>query len=103
MNALDEIDHVAVVVADLKQASHWYQTSFACELISEGKTETVLRFRNLKISLVLPSQQKAHVAYLRSDAATFGELRPKSDGSLSTFVSDPTGNIVEIVQAKDPQ
>ncbi len=98
-NQLDEIDHVAVVVADIENSVAWYTSSFACEVEMLDKTVAVLRFRNLKLVLVLPSQQRAHVGYKKSDAATYGEITPRPDGISSTFVADPTGNMVELIPA----
>lgn len=96
---LDPLDHVAIAVDDLDRAIAWYQSSFKCELLFKERQQAVLRFANLNLQLVLPSLQQPHVAFRRSDAATLGALREQIGGAQSTFIADPTGNIVEIVAA----
>lgn len=97
---LDEVDHVALAVADIERSVAWYTSSFSCEVEKVENTYAVLRFRNLRLVLVLPSQQRTHVGYLKSDAAAFGEITERTDGILSTFVADPTGNMVELIPPK---
>lgn len=97
MNELDQVHHIALPVADISQSIAWYQSSFSCELAYQDATQAILQFNNIRIVLVLPSQQRMHIAYLRDDAETLGELREQVDGIQSTFVADPTGNPVEIV------
>ncbi len=97
MPPTDAIHHIALTVTDLDQAVHWYQTSFRCEVVLRDKKQAILQFSNVKLSLVLPSFQQNHLAYVRSDANTLGELREQADGTLSTFISDSSGNLVEIV------
>ena len=98
MNNLSNVDHISLCVADIKQAVHWYTTSFSCKVLYQEQTEALLEFANTKLQLILPSQQPPHLGFKREDAETFGELRQQLDGSLSTFISDPTGNIVEIIK-----
>ena len=95
--ALTEVAHVALAVADIGQSVRWYTSSFACSVIIEQKTFALLQFANLKLALVLPSQEPPHLAFLREDALQFGELSRRNDGLLSTYLSDPTGNVVELV------
>lgn len=97
MSKLGRIDHVAISVADIKRSIKWYMTSFECRLVSETPREAVLEFENIRLVLVLPSQEPAHLAVLKEDAHTYGELRERSFGLWTTFVADPTGNVVELV------
>lgn len=93
----DRIDHIAIVVNDLDQAINWYSTSFECTLLYRERQQAMLRFANVDLQLVLPSLQQPHVAFLRTDAETLGELRPQIGSARSTFLADPTGNIIEIL------
>lgn len=93
----DSIHHIAINVADVAKAAQWYQTSFHCRVVFQEKTLAIVEFKNLKLYLLLPNQAPSHVAFERSDAHTFGELQEQTDGSLATFVADPTGNVVQIV------
>lgn len=97
MEELDRIHHIAINVSDIEAACHWYTSSFSCEILLKQPTQAILQFENIRLVLVMPSQQRTHVAYTKSNAASFGELRTQADGILSTFVADPTGNPVEIV------
>lgn len=99
MEELSKVHHIAITVADLKRSVKWYMTSFNCRPIFESPQEVVLAFANIHLSLVLPSHEQPHVAFERSDANTLGELRERKNGVFSTFLSDPTGNMVEIIGA----
>ena len=96
----DKIDHVALAVADIPASVRWYTTSFNCEVVFSNETEAIIEFENVKLQLLLPSQMPSHVAFCRSDAKLFGELRDNRDKTRSCYVSDPTGNPVEIVEVK---
>jgi len=96
--SLDRIHHVTISVANVEAAVKWYQTSFRCEVIESGQTFAVLQFENMRLELSLPSLERPHVAFEHGSAETFGELREMRDGSTGTYISDPTGNIVELVK-----
>jgi catechol 2,3-dioxygenase-like lactoylglutathione lyase family enzyme len=98
MSALDRIDHVTITVSDIRSTVNWYETSFECEVVQFEPTIAVLRFENVKLVLTLPSQERPHIGYQKKDADSFGELQQMKDGSLGTYISDPTGNIVELVK-----
>ncbi|MCC6221015.1 MAG: VOC family protein [Deltaproteobacteria bacterium] len=97
---LDQVDHVTIQVADIEKSVQWYCTSFACKPCLQTKTFALLEFSNIKVALTLPSQEPNHLAFIRSNAAEFGELRKRSDGSMGTYLSDPTGNIVELITSR---
>jgi hypothetical protein len=46
---------------------------------------------------VIPSQHPAHVAFVHPEAERFGPLKPHRDGTRSVYVTDPSGNPVEIL------
>jgi catechol 2,3-dioxygenase-like lactoylglutathione lyase family enzyme len=97
---LDSIDHFAFTVANIDESVNWYLSSFACKLIYQDQKLAILEFDNVRIALVLPSQERPHLAVEKSDAASFGELRTLADGTHSCFISDPTGNPIELVRSK---
>jgi catechol 2,3-dioxygenase-like lactoylglutathione lyase family enzyme len=99
----DSVDHVALQVHDLDLAVNWYVSSFRCEVLMRTSTQAVLQFSNIKVVLVLPSQQQSHLAFNRLDAGSFGELHPHLEGQLATAVADPSGNIIELVVAEQPK
>jgi catechol 2,3-dioxygenase-like lactoylglutathione lyase family enzyme len=92
------IDHVTIMVSDLEQSIKWYTTSFSCELMYQTKTIAVLKFENIKLVLSLPSEQRPHLAYLKPDTREFGEILEQADLCKSTFIADPTGNVLELVE-----
>ncbi len=96
-NTLDEIDHFAINVADIERSIKWYQNSFKCEVVFQNNTQAVLKFANVRLTLVLPSSEKSHISVYKDDAASLGTLRLRDDGLMTTFISDPTGNMVELV------
>ena len=96
-NLSDAIDHFSINVADIQSSINWYMTSFNCSVLYQDNKQAILQFANVKLALTLPSVLPPHIALARDDAATLGELRKRADGTSSTFISDPTGNPVEIV------
>ena len=94
---LDRIDHITLQVADIEASIRWYQSSFRCELIQQDRFRARLKFDNVELTLILPSQEPPHLAFYRDDAHTLGALRLRPDGRHTTFIADPTGNPIEIV------
>lgn len=97
MADLDDMHHVTIQVASIERSLKWYLNSFRCEVVRESSLSATLRFGNIQLTLVLPSQEPAHLAFVRDDAHTLGTLRRRPDGYYSTFIADPTGNPVEIL------
>jgi len=94
---MDKLDHVAITVSNIEQAVSWYQGSFSCEVLYQTETEAMLKFANTNLQLILPSQRPSHLAFQKNDAETFGTLKQNKDGSRSCFISDSTGNLVEVI------
>lgn len=94
---LTEVDHIVQLVADLEQSIHWYTSSFSCELLYKTKRLAVLQFKNVKLVISLPSEQRPHIGYKKETAHEYGEISEQSDLCHSTFVADPSGNLVELV------
>lgn len=97
-NNLDFVHHLAINVADIERSINWYQKSFNCKVVYQDKTQAVLEFANVRLVLVLPSLEPVHLGFTRKDAKTLGTLRERAMGINSTFISDPTGNVVEIIE-----
>ena len=97
---LSKLDHVAICVHDLNAALAWYSSSFDCELVYRDDEQAILQFDNIRVALVMPSFQRPHLAFLKSDADTYGEIRDLVDGTESTFISDASGNLTELVVDK---
>lgn len=95
---LSEIDHCVIMVADLGASIKWYQSSFSCKLIYKTRTLAILQFKNMRVVLSLPSEQRPHLGIIKEDAEVFGEISEQADLCFSTFIADPSGNPVEIIK-----
>ena len=95
---LDSVHSLAVQVANIDQAVAWYTSSFNCNVIQKEITRAELEFENTKLVLTLPSQEPRYVAFGKDNAESYGTLKDRGDGHPSTYLSDPTGNIVKLIK-----
>lgn len=94
---LDGIDHVAIPVSDVASAVNWYREHFRCDVTYEDKTWAMLQMANTRLAFVIPEQHPAHIAFTHPNAEQFGKLKLHRDGTRSCYISDPSGNPVEIL------
>jgi len=94
---LDALHHVAIAVEDIAASVEWYRSHFKCSVKHEDATWALLGFANSDLALVIPEEHPPHVAFSSSQAASFGELKIHRDGTRSTYVSDCSGNAVEVM------
>ena len=94
---MDKIHHIAIVVSNIEKAIAWYTQRFDIEVGYQDETWALLKFDNLSLALVVASQHAAHFAIERSDAADFGPLKPHRDRTISTYMKDVDGNVVEVM------
>ena len=97
--AFDTVDHVAISVTDVKSTVEWYLKNFSCKVAYQDETWALLDFANIRLAFVLPRQHPPHFALLR-DPSLFGEPKTHRDGTRSVYVSDPSGNSVEVLALK---
>jgi catechol 2,3-dioxygenase-like lactoylglutathione lyase family enzyme len=97
LDQLDQIDHIAISVSDVKSAISWYRSHFQCDVLYEDASWAFLKFGNIKLALVIPEQHPPHIAFVCDKAEEYGELKTHRDGTRSLYVSDPAGNSVEIM------
>jgi catechol 2,3-dioxygenase-like lactoylglutathione lyase family enzyme len=97
MAQLDSIDHIAIPVEDVASSVDWYKREFHCDVTYQDDTWAFLKFGNIKLALVVPSQHPAHIAFVSPDAEKFGALQLHRDGTRSCYVKDPAGNSIEIM------
>lgn len=95
---LDPIDHIALTVPSIKEAVAWYTSNFQCSIEYQDATWAFLRFRNIKLALVVPNQHPPHICFVSENAANFGKLKRHRDGTASVYVKDAGGNSVEIME-----
>jgi catechol 2,3-dioxygenase-like lactoylglutathione lyase family enzyme len=99
MPALDLIDHIAIPVENVASVVDWYKQKFQCEVTYQDDTWAFLKFGNIKLALVIPSQHPAHIAFVSPEAEKSGALKLHRDGTRSCYVTDPAGNSIEIMAA----
>lgn len=99
MAELGSIDHVAIPVEDVASSVEWYRRSFQCEIRYQDATWALLKFKNMMLALVIPSQHPAHLGFVSPEAEKFGPLKSHRDGTRSTYINDPSGNSIEILAA----
>ena len=94
---MDAIHHIALPAENASEVVAWYRERFDCLVDHQDESWALLRFANISLALVLPGQHPPHIGLTRPDAARFGPLRAHRDGSRSTYIADPAGNAVEIL------
>lgn len=97
----DSIDHICINVSNIEQAIAWFQSSFSCKVVYQKTQEAMLQFENIKLQLTLPAKIPSHLAFFKTDADTLGLLRTQEDGSQSTYISDTSGNLIEVIKTCD--
>lgn len=95
--ALDSVHHVAIVVDDIAEAVKWYQDTFRCEITYQDGTWAMLKFANMGVALVVPEQHPPHMGFVTPKAASYGPLKRHRDGTESIYISDTSGNAVELL------
>jgi len=95
--ALDELHHVAISVRDIAEAVDWYRSMFRCDVAYQDGTWAMLRFGNVNLALVIPDQHPPHLGFVTPKAHDFAPLKRHRDGTESVYISDPTGNPVELL------
>ncbi len=94
---LDRVHHIAISVREIAEAVNWYRSTFRCEIAYQDATWALLRFGNIGLALVLPDQHPPHIGFVTPTAASYGTLKRHRDGTESIYISDPTGNAVELL------
>ncbi len=94
---LDSLHHIAISTSNLKESLRWYREHFRCEVTYEDDTWAMLRFDNVSLALVVSEQHPPHLGFMVPEASRFGPLKTHRDGTRSTYIADPAGNVVEMV------
>ena len=61
---MDSIDHIAIQVSDINQAVKSYTDKFDCEVIYIDTTWAMLKFDNINLALVIPTEHPPHIAFI---------------------------------------
>ena len=95
---LDSLHHVAIQVKDIARALKWYSENFNTETVYLDDTWAMLRFENMYLALVLPSQHPPHIAIEHEGAEAHGKLVKHRDGTESIYINDSEGNTIELMK-----
>ena len=95
---LEAIHHVAIAVKSISRAVQWYSHRFKCEVEYQDKTWALLKFRNIKVALVLPVEHPPHLAFESDEIEMYGTAKTHRDGTRSVYIKDSEGNDVEMIE-----
>lgn len=95
---MDSIDHIAIQTESIKDSINWYKKMFSCEVEFQDDTWALLKFKNTKLALVIPSQHPPHIAIKRNNLEKFGSPVRHRDGSESVYVESPDSNTFEFIR-----
>lgn len=94
---LDNLHHVAIRVNDIAESVDWYRSTFSCDISYQDATWALLKFGNVSLALVIAEQHPPHLGFSTPKAESYGELKTHRDGTRSLYISDPSGNAVELL------
>ena len=94
---MDSIDHIAIQVSDINQAVESYTDKFDCEVIYIDTTWAMLKFDNINLALVIPTEHPRHIAFI-DNSVKEGVIH--RDGSEARYEDDGFGNTIEKIKYK---
>ncbi len=92
---MESIDHIAIVVTNVRHAVKWYTENHDCKVNYQDDSWAELQFDNIKLNLVLPHEHPAHIAFVDETIKNGTKHR---DGSESIYGHDTFGNIIEKIK-----
>lgn len=94
---MEKIDHIALVVPNIKRAVSWYVKNRDCKVKYQDISWALLEFDNVDLALVLPHEHPPHIAFVDE---TITDGTKHRDGSESIYDHDTFGNIIEKIKYK---
>jgi catechol-2,3-dioxygenase len=98
---MDIIDHIAIRVADLKEAEKWYLEHLRAEVTLRDYKYIRLKVGNTNIALIDEVYYPwAHIGILvenQEDLPDEGSRVEHRDGTIGVYVKDPFGNYIEYI------
>ena len=91
---MKKIDHIAVVVNDIKESVAYYVDNYDCMILHCDESWGYLQFDNTKLALVLKDEHPPHIAFEVDEV----EGKTHRDGSVSKYIEDPSGNKIELIE-----
>ena len=92
------MDHIAVIVSSIESACEWYKEKLGAEIARQDKDWAMLTIPNssTKLALTKKGSHPPHFAINR-DLTTVDEAKFHRDGSKYLYISDPDGNVIELI------
>ena len=104
---MDIIDHIAIRVADLKEAEEWYLDHLKAEVTFRDRKYIRLKVGNTNIALIDEAHYPwAHIGVLvenKDDLPDIGSRVEHRDGTIGVYVKDPSGNYIEYIWYSEDQ
>ena len=97
---LDQIDHIAIHVDDIKKSLNWYLSNFKCKEIYSDDSWAFLKFNNMKLALVSNCEHPPHFAILNDLKNYKNGIVKHRDGSISKYIKDKDSNFIELIRYK---
>ena len=98
---MDIIDHIAIKVADLKQAEQWYLEHLKAEINFRDYKYIRLKVGNTNIALIDEVYYPwPHIGVLvenQDELPEEGQRVEHRDGTIGVYVKDPFGNYIEYI------
>ena len=98
---MDIIDHIAIKVADLKQAEQWYLEHLKAEITFRDYKYIRLKVGNTNLALIDEAYYPwPHIGVLvenQDDLPEKGHRVEHRDGTIGVYVKDPFGNYIEYI------
>ena len=96
------VDHIAILVDDLKIAKKWYIDKVGGIVTHEQENYIRLKLKNVNLALLSTSfiSSKPHVGILcekLDDLPSEGTIIQHRDGTTGAYVKDPFGNNIEFI------
>jgi|GEM_PF-481004 len=108
MSSKSKIDHIAILVGDLKVAEEWYMERVKGSVTFRDNKYTRIQIGNTNIALIDKKHYPSgHIGVLVDDLEDLplekGNMVRHRDGTIGVYEEDPFGNYLEYIWYSDKQ
>ena len=108
MSSKSKIDHIAILVDDLKVAEEWYMKRVKGSVTFRDNKYTRIQIGNTNIALIDKKHYPSgHIGVLVDDLEDLplekGNMVRHRDGTIGVYEEDPFGNYLEYIWYSDKQ
>jgi|TARA_R110000737_G_C14424907_1_gene458503 catechol 2,3-dioxygenase-like lactoylglutathione lyase family enzyme len=106
MSSKSKIDHIAILVGDLKVAEEWYMKRVKGSVTFRDNKYTRMQIGNTNIVLIDKKHYpRGHIGILVDDLEDLplekGNMARHRDGTIGVYEEDPFGNYLEYIWYPD--